>query len=188
MEKLKGQISVDYYKECCEFIERVREYRHETTLERHPSKFEWLCQKTRGDQSNISGCLNQQHHTCMAQIAALTSDAHTCMAQRTALTSDALTSPTLPVTSTASTETVTTITTTTTVQSNKWVKNLLEVPLTGTQVSLLVHGPNFAVAPRRPPYGEYITTVDQACLNLEPHNAEEWRAEIRGAFNICTQL
>ena len=33
-----------------------------------------------------------------------------------------------------------------------------------------------------PPYGEYITAVQQACLYLEPHNAEELRAEIRGAL------
>ena len=83
---------------------------------------------------------------------------------------------TLPITSPASAE-ITTI-----VQSIKWVKNLLEVPLTEAQVSLLAHGPNFTVASRSHPYGEYITALEQACLNLEPHNAEELRAEIRGAL------
>ena len=39
-----------------------------------------------------------------------------------------------------------------------------------------------AKTPRSLPYGEYITEVEQACLNLEPHNAEELRAEIRGAL------
>ena len=28
------------------------------------------------------------------------------------------------------------------------------------------------------PYGKYIVAVEQACINLEPHNAEELRAEI----------
>ena len=32
------------------------------------------------------------------------------------------------------------------------------------------------------PYGEYITVIEQACMKLEPHNAEELRAEMRGAL------
>ena len=43
-----------------------------------------------------------------------------------------------------------------TLQMEKWVKNLSGVPLTMAQVSLLAHGPNFAAAPRHPPYVEYI--------------------------------
>ena len=62
------------------------------------------------------------------------------------------------------------------------MKNFSEVPLTKAQMSLLAHGPNFTIAPRHPPYGEYITAVEQACLNLEPHNAEELRAEIMEAL------
>ena len=105
--------------------------------------------------------------------------------QSTALTSDAVSSP---VTSQASAvTTVTTVaaantTTTTMVQSEKGLKNLSEAPLTEAQVSLLGHGPNFTITPRSLPFGEYITAVEQACLNLEPHNTEELRAEIRGAL------
>ena len=55
-------------------------------------------------------------------------------------------------------------------------------PLTEAQVSLLAHGSNFAITPRSLPHGEYITAVEQACLSLEPHNAEELRAEIRGSL------
>ena len=62
------------------------------------------------------------------------------------------------------------------------MKNLLETPLTEAQVSLLAHGPNFAITPRILPFGEYIPVVEQACLNLEPHNVEELGAEIRGAL------
>ena len=40
----------------------------------------------------------------------------------------------------------------------------------------------FCYCPEKPPYAEYITVVEQACLNLEPQNAEELRAEIRGAL------
>ena len=60
--------------------------------------------------------------------------------------------------------------------------NLSSIPLTEVQVSLLVHGPNFTVAPRHPSYGEYITVIEQACMKLEPHNAEELRAKMRGAL------
>ena len=39
MEQIKGEISVNYYKECCECMERVREHRHRSTLERHLRKY-----------------------------------------------------------------------------------------------------------------------------------------------------
>ena len=32
------------------------------------------------------------------------------------------------------------------------------------------------------PHGEYITAIEQACMKVEPHNAEELRAEMRGAL------
>ena len=32
------------------------------------------------------------------------------------------------------------------------------------------------------PHGDYITVIEQACLKLEPHNAEELRATMRGAL------
>ena len=35
MEQIQGQISANYYKECCDFMERVREHRHRFTLGRH---------------------------------------------------------------------------------------------------------------------------------------------------------
>ena len=34
----------------------------------------------------------------------------------------------------------------------------------------------------RHPHGDYITAIEQACLKLEPHNAEELRASMRGAL------
>ena len=49
------------------------------------------------------------------------------------------------------TSTTTVMTATTNGYVNKLVRNLLGTPLTEAQVSLLVHGPNFAVAPRHPP-------------------------------------
>ena len=40
MNELKGQINNYYFKGCSEFISRVREWRHQTILERHLRKFE----------------------------------------------------------------------------------------------------------------------------------------------------
>ena len=37
--------------------------------------------------------------------------------------------------------------------TKRWVKNLSSTPLTEAQFSLLAHGPNFAIAPRQPPWG-----------------------------------
>ena len=82
------------------------------------------------------------------------------MAPTTVITSNnitpAITSATTTTTTTTKTTTTsagTTTTTTTTMQLDKWVKNLLGVPLMEAQVSLLAHGPNFALAPRYCPWG-----------------------------------
>ena len=86
--------------------------------------------------------------------------------------------PTSPITSSASAET----TTTTIVQLDKWVKNLPGVPLTEAQFFPAGPWTQFCYCSHKPPYGEYVTTVEQACLNLESHNAEELREKIRGAL------
>ena len=59
-------------------------------------------------------------------------------------------------TTTATTKATVATTSETTEQSNKWVKNLLEVPLTEAQVSLLAYGPNFTIGSRRPPMGSTL--------------------------------
>ena len=71
--------------------------------------------------------------------------------------------------------------------TKRWVKNLSSTPLTEAQFSLLAHGPNFAIAPRHPPHWDYITAIEQACLKLEPHNAEKLRAAMRGALRNSQQ-
>ena len=72
--------------------------------------------------------------------------------------------------------------TTTKEDTNRWVRNLSSTPLTQVQVSFLLHGPNFPLLLPDTPHGEYITAIEQACLKLEPHNAEELRATMRGAL------
>ena len=122
----KGQINNILFKECSDLMKKVRECRHQTTLERHLRKFNWLCQQPRDGCSNKSGGQSKSNHTCtLAPITALTSAATT----------------------------TSTTTTATTVQLDKWVKNLSGVTLTKAQVSQLAHGPNFTIAPRHPLWG-----------------------------------
>ena len=63
--------------------------------------------------------------------------------------------------------------------TSKWVKNLLDKPLTQAQRSLLAHGPNYAVIPRVPPKEEYIAAIEQACHKLEEGKADELRVEVK---------
>ena len=175
MEQNKGQISVTYYKECCEVMEKVREHRQGTTLDRHLRKYECLCQQNKGGHSNIGGCSNKQQH-------------HTCMAQSTALTSDVVSSspPTIPPVLAAPAARTTVATTTTTTVQSKWVKNLLKAPLTEAQVSLLDHGPHFAITPRNLPlWGVHHCSGTSM---FEPGATECRRAEGRnkGSFETCT--
>ena len=52
------------------------------------------------------------------------------------------------------------------------------VPLTKDQESLLEHGPNFAITPQRPLYGEYIKAIETACQSLDVNSAEELRSDV----------
>ena len=62
--------------------------------------------------------------------------------------------------------------------SKKWVANLSSIPLTKEQESLLLHGPNFAISPKKPPLGEYILNIEKACQSLDTNMAEELRSEV----------
>ena len=53
----------------------------------------------------------------------------------------------------------------------------IQHPLSGTQETLLSHGPNFAVAPMTP-YKEFIIAIEVACQSLNLTDAEELRADI----------
>ena len=66
--------------------------------------------------------------------------------------------------------------------SKKWVVNLSSIPLTKEQESLLSHGPNFAISPKKPPLGEYILKIEKACQSLDTNMAEELRSEAYRVF------
>ena len=67
----------------------------------------------------------------------------------------------------------------------KWVINLSSIPLTKEQESLLAHGPKFAITPKKPPLGEYISNIEKACQSLDTNMAEELRSEV---YRVLRQL
>ena len=72
-------------------------------------------------------------------------------------------------------------------KENIWVKNLSASTLTKDQIKALAHGPNYAIVPRSPPVGEYITAIENVCNQLQQGKVEELRGEIKSVLkNICT--
>ena len=64
-------------------------------------------------------------------------------------------------------------------RENTWVNNLSSTPLTQDEKKLLSNGPNYAIVPRIPPIGEYITAIENVCNQLEQGKAEELRGEVK---------
>ena len=52
-------------------------------------------------------------------------------------------------------------------------------PLTEAQLKVLSHGPNFAVVPRHPPVGKYITFIEHAYSKLKQGEVDELRGEMK---------
>ena len=132
MKNLQDQISSFYFQECSKFIERVKETRHQIVLKRHLSKFDWLWQRSRGvwpQEHAENGCSNARFNK---QREITTPD----VSKDTLATSN----PTIPDTTAKE-------------YTRRWVRNLSSTPLTEARFSLLLHGPNFTVAPRHPPWG-----------------------------------
>ena len=153
IKDLKDLISSELYEKCHAFIKKIRQYRHKTIQERQIRKFNQMCHQNKVGHSNHPGGCSNYHTTTEAQKLKQYQQQPTKQDQTT---TDATT-------------------------RQKWVKNLLGVPLTKAQASLLTHGPNLQWYPDTP-HGDYISAVEQALLNLEPHHAEKLRAEIRGAL------
>ena len=69
-----------------------------------------------------------------------------------------------------------------TMKENTWVKNLSSTPLTEDQIKALACRTNFAIVPRRPPLGEYITAIENVCNQLPQGKVEELRGEIKSVM------
>ena len=46
-------------------------------------------------------------------------------------------------------------------------------------MKVLSRGPNFAILPRNPPVGEYIASIENACMKLKQDKVDELRGEIK---------
>ena len=64
-------------------------------------------------------------------------------------------------------------------RENTWVRNLSSTPLTQDQVKALSNGPKYAIVLKVPPVGEYLTTIENMCNQLQQGKAEELRGEIK---------
>ena len=64
-------------------------------------------------------------------------------------------------------------------RENNWVNNLSSTPLTEDEGKVLSNGPNYAIVPRIPPIGEYVTAIEQVCNQLEQGKVEELRGEVK---------
>ena len=73
-------------------------------------------------------------------------------------------------------------------KSKKWVVNLSSIPLTKEQDSLLAHGPNFAISPKKPLLGDYILNIEKVCKSLDTNTAEELRSEVYRVLRKPHQL
>ena len=148
MKTLQDQISGFQFQECSNFIDRVKESRHQVVLKRQLSKFDHLWQRYRGvwpqehaEDGHSNARLGKQRETT------------------TEVPQDPVLSTTTVMPSSQDLETSNpTKTNTSTEEKSKehirrWVRNLSSTPLTEAQFSLLAHGPNFAIAPRHPPWG-----------------------------------
>ena len=62
--------------------------------------------------------------------------------------------------------------------SNKWVINLSKMLLTKGKESVLAKGPNFAIAPNKIPYVDYITAVESMYQKLKEEGNGKLRADI----------
>ena len=65
------------------------------------------------------------------------------------------------------------------VDTEKWVKNLSNTPLTTEQERLLAQGPKFVIRPKKSPVGEYVAAVEQACSRLSQGEADELHVEVK---------
>ena len=61
--------------------------------------------------------------------------------------------------------------------TNKWVINLSQTPLTPAQESLLSKSPNFAIAPNNPLHLDLITAIELVCYKLSDRDSQELRPE-----------
>ena len=174
-EELKRVISNGWMVKCEEFIEVGRERQHLETLKRHKAKLVKLLQQKQikeerckvkhgGHTVYPSNATIHNNNTDFIHAALQNNNYSNCAQEEERNEEDERD------------------TTTKELRENIWVKNLSSTSLTEDQIKALACGPNFAIVPRRPPLGEYITAIENVCNQLPQGKAEELRGEIKSVM------
>ena len=161
-------------EECHKIMVKIKEDRHQKTLERQKAKLDWLISREehiyRGGHSNMQRYMYHSGNRYMYQSGTDNLSRTSSITPENGTTSEDPNSRATPNTITAE-------------ESNsRWVINMSKKPLTEPQVKLLAHGPNYVVTPSSPPIGEYIAAVEKTCQSLTQGEADEMRAEIKAVI------
>ena len=139
---LKKTLDSESMEEYTGFIKEKRESRHFKTLQQQKLKFERLCQKNRKKEGSCSNIQHGNHdHTDVNNRSEHRNNTETINTVHTEAIGD--------VTSSSN-------------SNNIWERNISSTPLTEAQEKILSQGPNFAKAPKSPPVGEYIASIEHA--------------------------
>ena len=162
-------------EECDKIMVKIREDRHQKTLERQKAKLDRLMY--REEHVNRGGCSNKQRY-----VYHNSGKSHQSSTDNSYSTYSIPENGSTPENGTTSEDPPTSNLTTVGDSNSKWVINMSKKPLTEPQMKLLAHGPNYAVTPNSPPIGEYIAAVEKTCQSLTQGKADEMRAEIKAAI------
>ena len=152
INQLEMNLNKKSMEECCKFIDSKREMRHYQTMKCQIKKFERL-QKL----SQIKGGCSKQH---------VDHDQTIDQTSKKTITNN------LELNSNNKRDHKRD-------QGQKWVHNFSSTPLSEAQKKVLSRGPNFAILPRNPPVGEYIASIENACMKLKQGKADKLRGEIK---------
>ena len=135
---LENTLDKESMEECIGFIKKKKESRHWKTLDHQKFKFQRLCHKSRTIKGGYSNTQYDDHDEIETNN---TSDSRitTYITRKNEEEEN---------------------------NNNVWIRNISSTPLTETQLKVLSHGPNFAMAPRCPLVGKYIASIKQECSQL----------------------
>ena len=174
------------------FIHRIKDHCYKKIKAKQINKFEQLYYKIHGCHHNITRHNhlfdNIDHNNSSLSGQPNVPSSISPRSSTTSISSNVPATPRPPTSSTSQTSTLTTqgISTsgnppnphTCRDQSDKWVINLSNTPLTSEQLSLLQKGSNFAITPKYPPIEAYITATELASSKLPTQEVEEFRSDV----------
>ena len=134
------------------FIEKRREARHFKTMSRQKRKLEAFCHKSSSDRGGHSNIIHSSRGDCSHQNNQNNIQSGTQIKINTKR------------------------------DTEKWVINISDKPLSNDEEKLLAYGPNFAIVPKNPPIVQYVAAMEQACTKLEEDKVEEFKVQVEAAI------